>query len=172
MDYIVSRKAMKSITLRVKSPHGEVRVSAPHGVSDDVIRKFVLSKSAWIENQKCAIALKPKPIEINRSRSKELLAKRLPPLIECWSARLGVTCSGWQVRFMKTRWGSCNIKTHKININLALGQFDESLLEYVVVHELAHLIERRHNKYFYSIIHNVMPDFRSREESLKEIQFQ
>lgn len=73
---------------------------------------------------------------------------------------MGVKVSGITIRQMKTRWGSCNVKTHHININLALLDKPEECLEYVVVHEMTHILEPSHNQVFWGYMSEFYPDWR------------
>jgi predicted metal-dependent hydrolase len=70
---------------------------------------------------------------------------------------------------MRTRWGSCNIGARRIWLNLELGWLDPKYLEYVVVHEMTHLLERRHNRRFYALLETFMPEWRSLRHSLNAI---
>ena len=70
------------------------------------------------------------------------------------------------IKKMQTRWGSCNIKTSVINLNLNLILYPIEAIEYVVLHELTHLIHYYHDKYFYSFIEQIMPDWKSRKSLL------
>ena len=76
---------------------------------------------------------------------------------------MGVQSSGFSVRKMKTRWGSCTPTSRTIRFNSELGRKSPECLEYVVVHELAHLIERSHNARFKAILDGHMPDWREIE---------
>ncbi len=67
---------------------------------------------------------------------------------------------------MRTRWGSCNIRARRIWLNLELAKFPVECLEYVVVHEMVHLIERRHNARFKSLLDQFLPDWRERQRTL------
>ena len=69
---------------------------------------------------------------------------------------------------MKTRWGSCNIRCKRIWISLNLAKYDEKCLDYVVLHEIVHIKEKSHNKNFYSIIENYMPDWKRRKNLLQK----
>ena len=77
-----------------------------------------------------------------------------------WEPPMGVKVSGITIRQMKTRWGSCNVKTHHININLALLDKPEECLEYVVVHEMTHILEPSHNQVFWGYMSEFYPDWR------------
>lgn len=88
------------------------------------------------------------------------------PLIEKWQAKIGVSLNGWQVRQMKTRWGSCNIEKKTILLNLELAKKPLHCLEYIIVHELIHLLERHHNDRFLALINHYMPQWKFNKEEL------
>jgi predicted metal-dependent hydrolase len=94
------------------------------------------------------------------------LKKLIPPLLKKWQAALGVQIAEWGIRRMKTRWGSCNAKARRIWLNLELAKKPAPCLEYLVVHELAHLIERRHNDRFVAILDRHLPQWRLHREEL------
>ena len=87
----------------------------------------------------------------------------IPRYLEKLEARMGVKTERFSVRKMKTRWGSCTPLTRSIRLNSELGRKSPECLEYVVVHELAHLIERSHNARFKAILDRFMPDWREIE---------
>jgi predicted metal-dependent hydrolase len=91
---------------------------------------------------------------------RELLKSEVPPLIAVWERRLKVAVSGFYVRRMKTKWGSCNPAARTIRLNTELAKKPKECLEYVVVHELVHLIERHHNDRFVSIMDKHLPQWR------------
>jgi len=169
--YQLVRKNMKYIRLKLQPQSGEVIVSAPHHVAKNEIDRFVLSRTNWILKHQLALRTESPALAIDPEICKPILLEKVPPLIESWSSVLGVQCAGWRMRYMNTRWGSCNVRTHWINLNLALAKLAEPLLEYVVVHELTHLLERGHNKHFYAALRNALPDYREREKELAKIRF-
>lgn len=87
-----------------------------------------------------------------RDRLKELV----PPLLEKWQPILGVEVEEWGIRKMKTKWGSCNPDAKRISLNLELAKKPLQCLEYLVVHELAHLLERKHNDRFIGILDSTL----------------
>jgi predicted metal-dependent hydrolase len=89
-----------------------------------------------------------------------------PLMIRRWERRLGVKVEHVYVRRMKTRWGSCNPDAHTIRINTELATRPPEQLEYIVVHELVHLLEPTHNARFYSLMDRYMPDWQWRREAL------
>jgi len=90
----------------------------------------------------------------------------LPPLIAAWQAPLGVEAAGWSVRRMTTRWGSCTPRTRRLRFNSELATRRPELLEYVVVHELAHLVEPSHNARFKGLLSTHLPDWQTRHAEL------
>lgn len=92
------------------------------------------------------------------------LGLAIPPLLARWQAALGVQASGWHVRDMTTRWGSCNTRTGRLCFNLRLAAKDPRCLEYVVVHELSHLIVAGHSAAFWNCVARCLPDWRQRRK--------
>ena len=90
----------------------------------------------------------------------------LPGLIARWQPVLGVEVAAWGVKKMKTRWGSCNTSARRIWLNLALARKPPQCLEYVVVHELVHLLEPNHNARFKALMDRFLPHWRKHRAEL------
>lgn len=84
----------------------------------------------------------------------------VPELISQWQPVIGVQVADWGIKKMKTRWGSCNIRDHRVWLNLELAKKPPHCLEYVLVHEMVHLLERRHNDRFKELMDKFMPQWR------------
>jgi len=160
----VTRKRIKNMYLRVKNTDGTLSVSAPYGMSDTEIRKFVESKSDWIERtmQEMLVArhLKEQEPVLAPFMEREIrleLKRQLQRLIDKWEPVMGVKSAGFTIKKMKTRWGSCNVKSHHLNFNLLLAKVPPECAEYVVVHELTHLLEPSHNARFWSLMEYYLP---------------
>jgi len=95
------------------------------------------------------------------------LKREIPKLIEKWQRIMKVDVREFGVKRMKTRWGTCNIRAKRIWLSLELAKKDPKCLEYVVVHEMVHLLERLHNKRFYRLMDQFLPDWRERDLLLK-----
>ena len=93
----------------------------------------------------------------------------IPPLINKWEGKLKVSVENFFVRSMKTRWGSCTPKTRRIRFNLELAKASPQSLEYIVVHELLHLLEASHNKRFKALMDLYYPGWKLVKEELKKI---
>ena len=87
-------------------------------------------------------------------------------LLPKWEKITGLKCSGWQTKYMTTRWGTCNAKTLKIWLNLQLAKKTPECLEYVILHELIHLIEKTHSDRFISLMDKYMPMWRDIKTNL------
>lgn len=163
----VTRKNIKNMYLRVKSTDKTVQVSAPYGVSDAEIERFVNSREDWIENAITRLLERKKEKEnapvmvpfVERQMRQEL-KWQIKKLIEKWEPVMGVSSAGFTIKKMKTRWGSCNVMSHHLNFNLMLARVPEKCVEYVVVHELTHLLEPSHNDRFWSLMEYYLPKSR------------
>jgi len=100
---------------------------------------------------------------------KRLLHQAVPKLIEKWAGRLQVTVRGYFLQRMKTRWGSCNPRAGHIRLNTELVRKPRHLLEYVLVHELLHLIEPTHNDRFVRLLDEHYPAWREARAELNEL---
>ncbi len=85
------------------------------------------------------------------------LKEEIAPLIAKWEAVIGVKVDDWGVKRMKTKWGTCNIQARRIWLNLELIKKPVHCLEYIIVHEMIHLLERHHNEHFIAYMHRFMP---------------
>lgn len=92
---------------------------------------------------------------------RQQLKLRIPLLLGKWQPRMGVEVGGWGIKRMKTKWGSCNITDRRIWLNLELAKKPPECLEYVLVHELVHLLERQHNAIFTAHMDRLLPNWRS-----------
>ena len=169
----VTRKRIKNMYLRVKDTDGTLSVSVAYGMSDTEIRKFVESKSDWIERtmQEMLVArqLKEQEPVLAPFMERELrleLKRQLQRLIDKWEPVMGVKSAGFTIKKMKTRWGSCNVKSHHLNFNLLLAKVPPECAEYVVVHELTHLLEPSHNARFWSLMEHYLPESKKLRKQL------
>ena len=96
------------------------------------------------------------------------LKEAIPPLIAKWADIIGEDVAEWGVKRMKTRWGSCNIKARRIWLNLELIKKPVLCLEYIIVHEMVHLLERLHNDRFTAYMDEFMPQWRRCQDELNK----
>ncbi|MGR9052422.1 MAG: M48 family metallopeptidase [Gammaproteobacteria bacterium] len=97
------------------------------------------------------------------------LKARIETLVADWPRRIGVEVADWRVKKMKTKWGSCNAGAKRIWLNLELAKKPPECLEYILVHELVHLLERTHNERFRAHMDKFMPDWRERRALLNRM---
>ena len=107
--------------------------------------------------------------DVIRTWQRGLLHEVVPGLIRRWEPRLGVTVSRYYLQRMKTRWGSCNHQARHIRLNTELVKKPKDLLEYVVVHEMAHLLEPDHGKRFVALLDRHRPEWRELRAELNEL---
>jgi len=91
---------------------------------------------------------------------RERLHELVPPLLAKWQAALGVEVAEWGIKKMKTKWGSCNAKARRIWLNLELAKKPPECLEYLIVHELSHLLVRHHDDRFHALMDRHLPKWR------------
>lgn len=103
---------------------------------------------------------KEKREEILELWYRDKLREKIPEIIEKYESKMGVKVQEFRIKKMKTRWGTCNIKVGRIWLSLGLAKKSLGCLEMVVVHEMVHLLERLHNKRFYNLMDDFMPNWR------------
>ena len=97
-----------------------------------------------------------------RQRLKELI----PPLLEKWQNVLGVWPEEWAIKKMKTKWGACNVEARRVWLNLELAKKPVQCLEYIIVHELVHLLEKHHSEKFSALMSDFLPQWKARRAEL------
>jgi len=127
-----------------------------------------------VDHRRISLYLPPettleKRAELIHEWHKVLLHQAIPPLIAKWQAKLGVTVKQYFLQRMKTKWGSCNSKAGHIRLNTELVKKPRHLLEYVVVHEMVHLLEPSHNERFIAILNESYPAWREARAELNEL---
>lgn len=104
--------------------------------------------------------------EFTKDGYRASLRSVITDLLAHWQPKLGVQAAHWGIKRMKTKWGSCNVSARRIWLNLELAKKPVQCLEYIVVHELVHLLERNHTKRFTALMDRHLPDWRTRREVL------
>jgi predicted metal-dependent hydrolase len=135
-------------------------------VVEDGARERVTFKGGQLE-----LHVSPNADKASRERRlaawyRNELKARIPDMIHTWAPILGVDEPLWAVRRMKTKWGTCKPEQGKIWLNLELAKKSPECLEYIVVHEMVHLIERNHTDRFYELMNRFMPHWRLSREVL------
>lgn len=97
------------------------------------------------------------------------IKKVLPEMIAYWENKIGVRVNFWGVKQMKTKWGSCNTERRRIWLNLELAKKPVQCLEYILVHEMVHLLERHHNEQFKSYMDLYLPNWKQLKDELNRL---
>jgi len=97
---------------------------------------------------------------------RRMMQKQVPALIAKWQPQIGVVVAEWHIKKMKTLWGSCNTGARRIWLNLELAKKPPSCLEYLLVHEMIHLLKRRHNEGFIELMDHYMPNWQLYRDEL------
>jgi predicted metal-dependent hydrolase len=128
--------------------------------------KVVLVGKATMELRVAQDATTEQRLRLLQGWYRQRLRERLNPLLQKWQKALGVELVECGVKRMKTKWGSCNPDARRIWLNLELAKKPVQSLEYLIVHELAHLIERHHNDRFTALMDEHLPDWKARRALL------
>ena len=172
LEVVLTRKRVRNMNMRIKEPDGIVSISVPYMTPESEVIRFVRSKRGWIDKNRAVIlkraAAYPEPEtraekEARRRDLKRRIAERLPYIEEV----TGLRCSGWTVRDMKSRWGSCNTATNHINLSLMLALRSDAELDYVILHELVHTVVPGHGKDFYAMMDRYMPGWKTIRKNLR-----
>lgn len=167
--YNLIRAKRKTMSLRV-SEDGAIEVRAPYRTAVATVDQFVEDHKDWIRRQLAVSEkvrmLRPSYTEKEREDGKKRARAAIAAKCRFYAARMGVTYGTISIREQKTRWGSCSSKGN-LNFNWKLVLMPEEILDYVVVHELAHRREMNHGPAFWKIVESVLPDYRVRKEWLK-----
>ena len=169
LAYTIVRSSRQTLAVQIKED-GKIVVRSPQRCSMKTIEGFLLDNySKIIEARDAAIKRASDKIQITPQMREEgnREAKRIIPiLVEYYAKMMGVTYGRITIREQKTRWGSCSSKGN-LNFNWKIVMMPREVLEYVVVHELAHRIEMNHSPAFWQIVENVLPDYKERRKALK-----
>ena len=168
----LSHKSVKNLNLRISRDGDHVEVSAPKWMRREEVADFVRRKQDWIRTQMARISETPmaqasaaSPAQV--AQWKAVVQACVPALIAAWEPIMGVKSGKLAYRNMTSRWGSCQPSTGRICINVRLALYPPECLEYVVVHELCHLLERGHGPKFHQLMDAFMPDWKQRRAKLR-----
>ena len=167
-NYTVIKSDRKTIAIQIQ-PDGNVVVRAPKRMRMDDIRRFVESKSEWIEKHLSNHSAQnlQKFTEQERNILREKARKLVVERVAYYAPLVGVTYNQITIRAQHTRWGSCSGKGN-LNFNCLLALVPIEVLDYVVVHELCHRKEMNHSDRFWNEVARILPDYKVRKQWLKE----
>lgn len=138
------------------------------------VREEVAKPSVRLTHRSITLTMRPgsstaKRAVVMHEWHKSLLHDAVPTLIQKWEPKLGVKVSGYFLQRMKTKWGSCNKRARNIRLNTELVKKPRDLLEYVVVHEMLHLIVPTHSERFLTLMDRHYPSWREARAELNEL---
>jgi predicted metal-dependent hydrolase len=127
-----------------------------------------------IDHKRLSLIVRPgsskgKRAQVIHEWHKSLLHRAVPPLIKKWETRLCVKVAGYFLQRMKTKWGSCNHRSRHVRLNTELVKKPKDLLDYVVLHEIAHLLAPTHSERFVAILNTHYPSWRETRAELNEL---
>ena len=165
MDYRLIRSRRRTVAIQIT--RDGVLVRAPMGMPIAAINAFVSSKRAWVEK---ALAARPSQQPAFTSEELATLTRQakqdLSQRAKKYAPLLGVSYSRISIRHQKTCWGSCSSKKN-LNFNCLLMLTPEAVRDYVVVHELCHLLEMNHSEKFWSLVERTMPNYNASRKWLR-----
>lgn len=172
IPYTIIHSRRKTMAVQVKKD-GQVVVRCPLWVSDKRAGQFLEEHGAWVAKQyervqeriRNQVSYDPEQVKAYREEARKILTEKTA----LWAQRMGVTYGRITIREQTTRWGSCSGKGN-LNYNWKLVLLPEELLEYAVVHELAHRKEMNHSERFWNIVEQELPDYRQRRKALRSYE--
>lgn len=171
IKYELIRSRRKSLSLQVKMD-GSVVVRSPQRLAKYRVDKFVEDHEEWIIAQQKKVAQYQENVHVitdeERREGIERAKQIFPERVAYFATRMGVSYNRITIREQKTRWGSCS-SAGNLNFNWKLVLLPSELLDYVVVHELAHRKEMNHSARFWAVVEKELPDYMERREKLKKL---
>lgn len=189
----VQRRAnCRRLVLRYHRIAGEWTLTAPKGVRMPELRAFVEAQLPWMRQQagapfEAACAAGERHMLLGRRVTlgqdvpcgraflvwrREVMLRRLEQLTAAWASRMGLPMPSVTLRRMKASWGRCSREKCSITYSEMLGMAPEEYVEYVVVHELCHLVHANHSAAFYDLLAHWMPDWQSLRRGLNDFPMQ
>lgn len=172
-QYELIRSARRTLSVEVRVD-GMVIVRAPKKCPQSEIDRFLKERQDWIREKLLLMearqrdAEKVQPLsEEEQKLSKETAREALEQKLRYYAPKMGVTYGRISVKDQKTRWGSCSSEGN-LNFNWRLIMAPPGVMDYVVVHELAHRKEMNHSRNFWKVVEEIMPDYQKYRKWLKE----
>ena len=169
MDYKLIRSDRRTLALEI-TREGQVLVRAPHQATQDQIDDFLSARQDWLSSRlqrvRDHLAAHPTPDAAQTQALRAKALEVLPERVRYYGARMGLQPVSLTITGAKTRFGSCSSRG-RISFSWLLMQYPREAIDYVVVHELAHLVHQNHSPAFYRLVASVLPDYRQREALLR-----
>ena len=166
----IVRTSRKTMALQIEED-GQVTVRVPRTVTEAQAEEFARRHGEWILKTRKRVlqnaSWRRSYTEAEKQTGKQRLSRKLEERLALFASVMGVSYGRVSIRDQRTRWGSCSGKGN-LNFNWKLSLVPDEILDYVVVHELAHRIEMNHSANFWREVEKILPDYRERRMWLKE----
>lgn len=172
-EYTVIRSGRRTLSLEI-TPALAVAVRAPYACSEKQIAAFVQAHTAWLEKhmdfqqQRQAAAAARQVTPEQEAALRRQAQQVIPERVAYYAARMGLTPAGVRITGARTRFGSCSSQ-NRLCFSWWLMQYPPQAVDYVVVHELAHIRHHDHSPAFYALVARYMPDYRQRQALLRTL---
>ena len=178
----VAWKAVRRLNLRVR-PDGSAHLSVPRRTTLSEAQRFLDEHDAWLRDHAPRrqpqapddglVPLWGRLVPLPKGTTADALyrtelERSLPEAVARAEAAVGAHATGWQLRAMTSRWGSCTPRTGRIRVNVRLAAYPPTCLDYVLVHELTHLLEPSHNERFHALVARAYPDEKGARALLRQ----
>ena len=165
-EYRLIRSNRRTLAVEVR-PNGEVWVRAPRFLPRAAIDRAVTEREEWIAAHLAKLPPpRPEPDAAQLAAWRAQAAQDIPPRVAHYAAIMGLTPAAVKINAARTRWGSCSAKGN-LNFSCRLMGCPPAAIDYVVVHELAHLRHHNHGREFYALVASVLPDYKARAALLR-----
>ncbi|MGI6403388.1 MAG: M48 family metallopeptidase [Oscillospiraceae bacterium] len=169
MEYELKRSKRKTLAIEILRD-GTVVVRAPMKLPFKEIERFLLQKSAWISKQQMVqrqrLLTRPEPTAEELAALTQQAQQHIPKRVEYYANIMGLSPAGVKITAAKTRFGSCSYQ-NRLCFSCRLMAYPQEAIDYVVVHELAHMLHKNHGPDFYALVSSILPDYRERRALLK-----
>ena len=170
IEYELTRSRRKTVCLKIESD-GRVRVLAPQRMPKRDIDAFVMKNAGFIETHLKRVKAHeerfPPLNEEEKARMVDEAIEYIPGRVEYYGRLMGLEPAGIRVTMAEHRFGSCSGK-NRLCFSYRLMRYPREAIDYVVVHELSHIVHKNHGRDFYRLIESVLPDWQRRENMLRE----
>ena len=168
-EYTLVRSSRRTLAIEI-TRDCRLLVRAPYRCPVSEIERFLSRRRDWIEthmaSQRARLEAHPEPDEAERARLTALARDVIPEKVRHYSRIMGLYPTAVTITGARTRFGSCS-GTNRLCCSFRLMQYPDEAVDYVVVHELAHIVHKNHGREFYALIQSVLPDWRQRQALLR-----
>ncbi|MDR3085942.1 MAG: M48 family metallopeptidase [Christensenellaceae bacterium] len=168
--YTLIRSRRKTLAMQLDR-EGQLIVRAPLRLPLHEIERFVAEHEAWVQKQlrlrEERLQKRPEPTQEEAEALKRQAGELLPQRVAFFSAQMGLFPSAVKINAAKERFGSCSAKNN-LNFSCFLLRYPQEAIDYVVVHELAHIAHKNHGREFHALVESILPDYQARRALLRE----